>query len=172
MIMRYLNIFGLTVAIAICTHQPLQAIQLADGTSYFAEPPSLVKAVTTFRNPSVPATYYFTVSLPENAGVPLQSVTFKQREGLEEVPFDGAEAEIAGKNQHLSLKMNDHQTVSVTFDPPVAPGQTIKIGLHAINPYYGGIYLFGVTAFPVGEKSHGQFLGFGTLQFSTPGGRF
>ncbi len=169
---RYFSIFGLTLAIAICADSALQAIQLADGTSYFAEPPSLVKAMTTFRNPNVPSTYYFTLSLPENAGVPLQSVTFKQREGLEEIAFDGAEAEIAGKKQHLSLKMNDHQSVTVTFDPPVAPGQTIKIGLDAINPFYGGIYLFGVTAFPVGEKSHGQFLGFGRLDFSTPGDRF
>jgi Protein of unknown function (DUF2808) len=168
--MRCINI-GLALAMTILGNQPLQAIQLADGTSYFAEPPSLVKAITTYRNPNVPSTYYFTLSLPANAGVPLQSVIFKQGEGLEDIAFDGAEAEIAGKKQHFILQKN-HQSVSVTFDPPIAPGQTIKIGLNAINPFYGGIYLFGVTAFPVGEKSHGQFLGYGRLQFSTPGDRF
>ena len=60
----------------------------------------------------------------------------------------------------------DTKTVLVTFDPPVPPGKTITIGLRPVkNPMFSGIYLFGVTAFPQGEKSHGQFLGFGRLHF-------
>jgi hypothetical protein len=58
------------------------------------------------------------------------------------------------------------QTVTVNFDPPVPPGQTVTLALSPDrNPLYGGVYLFGVTAFPVGIKSHGQFLGFGRLHF-------
>ncbi|HEY9294790.1 MAG TPA: DUF2808 domain-containing protein [Phormidium sp.] len=33
------------------------------------------------------------------------------------------------------------------------------------NPCFSGVYLFGVTAFPQGEKAHGQFLGFGRFHF-------
>lgn len=159
----------------------LLAVVLADGTVYFNQPPSLVKATTTYRNPYVPSIYYFTLILPENAGEPLQQVTFTQRQGLENIRFDlkrtEAEAEtFSHSKQRLTLgevtRNRETKTVSVTFNPPVTPGQTIKIGLHAVsNPLSGGIYLYGVTAFPAGEKSHGQFLGFGRLQFAIPGGR-
>ena len=158
------------------------AIREADGTVYFAQPPSLVKAITIYRNPRVPSTYYFTLSLPENAGEPLQRVTFTQKEGIEDIKFNlkrtYAEAErVSGSEQRLNLgevtRDSKTQTVSVTFNPPVPPGTTVKIGLRSVsNPLTGGIYLFGVKAFPAGEKSHGQFLGFGRLQFSMPGGRF
>ncbi len=48
----------------------------------------------------------------------------------------------------------------------MSPGTKITIGLKAQqNPQRGGVYLFGVTAFAIGEKPHGQFLGFGRLQF-------
>jgi len=33
------------------------------------------------------------------------------------------------------------------------------------NPDFGGVYLFGVTAFPAGEKSRGLYLGAGRLHF-------
>ena len=160
--------------------QQTLAIQLADGTVYFAQPPSLDKATTTFRDPAVPATYYFTLSLPANAGEPLQRVTFTQHQGMEDIQFDlkrtNAEAEtLSNSRQRLSLgevtRNRKTKTVSVTFNPPVPPGRTVKIGLGSVsNPLYGGTYLFGVTAFPVGEKSHGQFLGFGRLQFFIPSG--
>jgi Protein of unknown function (DUF2808) len=54
----------------------------------------------------------------------------------------------------------------VQFNPPVQPGRKVTIALSPQrNPAYSGVYLFGVTAFPTGEKSHGQFLGFGRLHF-------
>ena len=184
-IMRVLNVLGVTLfffaAIWEVRSQQTLAIRLADGTVYFAQPPSLVEAITIYRNPSVPSTYYFTLSLPENAGEPLQRVTFTQKEGIEEIKFNlkrtQAEAEtLSDSEQRLTLgevtRDRKTQTVSVSFNPPVPPGRTIKIGLRSVsNPVSGGIYLFGVKAFPAGEKSHGQFLGFGRLQFSLPGGR-
>ncbi len=158
--------------------QQALAVVLADGTVYFALPPSLVTATTTFKSPNVPATYYFTLSLPENAGEPLQRVTFTQYKGKEDIQFDlkstNAKAETSSDSrQRLTLedvtRDRKTKTVSVTFNPPVSPGKTVVIGLRSVsNPLYGGVYLFGVTAFPAGEKSHGQFLGYGRLQFSSP----
>lgn len=182
--MRVLTILGVTLLFSTgiwgVKSQQTLAIRLADGTVYFAQPPRLVNATTTFRNPGVPATYYFTLSLPETAGEPLQRVTFIQKEGIEDITFNlkrtQAEADpLSDSKQQLTLgevtRDRKTQTVSVTFNPPVPAGRTVKIGLRsARNPLYGGIYLFGVTAFPVGEKSHGQFLGFGRLQFSIPSG--
>lgn len=153
-----------------------EAIQLQNGTVYFAHPPRLVETATTFNDVRVwGATYYFTVSLPEDAGEPLQRITINQREGVDYIHYDfqnsfAFEGTRSRKHQRLQLKdaTSDQKTrtVSLTFDPPVSPGKTITIALKPWqNPSFEGIYLFGVTAFPTGEKSHGQFLGFGRLHF-------
>ncbi len=183
--MRLATVLGVTLlfstAIWGLKNQPTEAVVAADGTVYFALPASLVKTRTTYRDPAVPSTYYFTLSLPEQAGEPLQRVTFAQYKGLENIEFDlkhtEAEAEtLANSGQRLTLaevtRDRKTKTVSVTFNPPVLPGWTVTIGLHAhSNPLHGGVYLFGVKAFPAGGKSYGQFLGYGRLQFITPGGR-
>ncbi|MEO0844697.1 MAG: DUF2808 domain-containing protein, partial [Cyanobacteria bacterium J06643_5] len=74
-----------------------------------------------------------------------------------------------GKTQKLPLEITEKpksKTVSVIFNPAVEPGKTVTIALKPVrNPSTEGIYLFGVTAFPEGEKSHGQFLGYGRLHF-------
>ena len=65
----------------------------------------------------------------------------------------------------------DQQSVTLTFDPPVAPGNTVTIALEPErNPRRSGVYLFGVTAYPSGEKTYGQFLGYGRLHFYDRGG--
>ncbi|HEY9748410.1 MAG TPA: DUF2808 domain-containing protein [Allocoleopsis sp.] len=155
---------------------PTQAVTLADGTVYFVQPPRLLKATTTqSATYAWSATYYFTLELPENAGEPLQRVTIAQREGVDVLRYDLEDSRAfvgqpTGKRQAIPLGAvtadRKTRTVSVTFDPPIAPGQTVTIGLRPVrNPNIGGVYLFGVTAFPAGEKAHGQFLGFGRLQF-------
>jgi hypothetical protein len=166
---------ALTAGMGGVTAELAQAIQLRDGTVYFVQPPDLVEATTTFNSVNVwGATYYFTINVPENAGEPLQRVMITQREGADDIRFDLKDSRAfvgtrSNKGARLTLSVTrdrENRTVSVMFDPPVAPGQTITIGLRPVqNPRSSGIYLFGVTAFPVGEKSHGQFLGFGRLHF-------
>lgn len=156
--------------------QPATAIQLADGTVYFAQPPRLVKATTTFNNVNAwGATYYFTLTVPQKAGEPLQKVTIIQREGGDNIRFDLKDSRaFVGTRNHKGARLTlgevtrerKTQTVSLTFNPPVPPGKTVTIGLRPVrNPLFSGVYLFGVTAFPLGEKAHGQFLGFGRLHF-------
>lgn len=54
----------------------------------------------------------------------------------------------------------------IVFEQPVQPGTTVTIAVEAKrNPNSGGIYLFGVTAYLVGEKANGLFLGYGRLTF-------
>lgn len=182
--MRFYSVLGATLAVIAGIEGVscllARGIQLADGTIYFAQPPDLVAATTTFRNPGVWAKYYFTIRLPDNAGEPLQRVTLTQREGLEDIRFDledsyAFEGTRSDKGQRLKLgevtRDRQTQTVSVTFDPPISPGKTVTLLLRPVhNPLRGGVYLFGVTAFPAGEKSKGQFLGFGRLEFSIPSG--
>ncbi|WP_413200330.1 DUF2808 domain-containing protein [Nostoc piscinale] len=159
---------------------PSYAIQLQDGTVYFAQPPRLVNTVTTYNEIYAwGATYYFTISLPENAGEPLQSLAINQHEGVDNITFDlndsvAFEGKPSGKGQKVALQTvtgdRKTRTITLTFDPPVSPGKTITIGLKPWqNPRSSGVYLFGVTAFPTGEKSHGQFLGYGRLHFYNSG---
>jgi hypothetical protein len=162
--------------IKVCFLPASQAVQLRDGTVYFVQPPSLVDAITTYNSVyAVGATYYFTISLPENAGEPLQSLTINQHNRVEDIRFElkdsvAFEGKPANRKQKIALKdvVRDRKTGAITliFDQPVSPGKTITIGLKPWqNPRSGGAYLFGVTAFPAGEKSYGQFLGFGRLHF-------
>ncbi|MBD2357555.1 DUF2808 domain-containing protein [Tolypothrix sp. FACHB-123] len=182
--MRVAVIFGIAIATIVglegYTSKSSSAIQLQDGTVYFASPPRLLGASTTFNEVYVwGATYYFTLSLPENAGEPLQKITINQREGVDYIRFNlkksfAFEGTSSREGQKLGLKEANSdrktQTVTLTFDPPVAPGKTITIALQPQqNPSVSGVYLFGVTAFPAGEKSHGQFLGFGRLHFYNHG---
>ncbi len=174
--MRFSTVLATTLAVAVVAAPSAQAVHLVDGTVYFTYPPELIAATTTFKEVYVwGATYYFTLSLPENAGEPLQRVTITQKEGTEDIRFDLKDSRAfigtaRDKGPRLTLggvtRERKTSTISVTFDPPVPPGKTVTIGLRPErNPRFSGVYLFGVTAFPAGEKSHGQFLGFGRLQF-------
>lgn len=171
--------FAAMVGVGVLVPRPLPAIQLADGTVYFEQPPSLVYSATTNEIAfSGGATYYFTITVPENAGEPLQSVTIAQRDGsiavhqvdydLEDtLAFEGTRRE---RGSALSLEEvtydDETQTVTVQFAPPVPAGTTVTIGLQPErNPQQEGTYLFGVTAFPPGEVAHGQFLGYGRFHF-------
>ncbi|MEM7554317.1 MAG: DUF2808 domain-containing protein [Cyanobacteria bacterium P01_A01_bin.84] len=161
------------------------AVKLRDGKVYFTQPPRLVKAVTTSKSTYVwNATYYFTISIPKNSGEPLQKVTINQHEGLDRIRFDkkdsfAFEKTSSRKKNKLNIEeiTNDiseehihsdrkKKTISLTFNPPVSPGKIITVALKPEqNPTVAGVYLFGVTAYPPGEKSHGQFLGFGRFHF-------
>ncbi|MGD1912903.1 MAG: DUF2808 domain-containing protein [Rivularia sp. (in: cyanobacteria)] len=152
-----------------------RSVELQDGKVYFRQPPRLLKAVTTFDSVNVwSATYYFTVKLPTYAGEPLQKITINQHSGLDDINFDLRDSfAMIGvrKREKEKLKVEitskpSAKTVTLIFNPPVSPGKTITIALKPTkNPAAEGIYLFGVTAFPAGEQSHGQFLGYGRLHF-------
>lgn len=169
----------LTAAIALTSGlRPLSAVELR-GTTFFERPPSLVGATTTRDsvNASRP-TYYFTIDVPDNAGEPLQQIAIAQHnnQGVTgNIQFDLEEtrAFVGTRRQRgdaLPLQSvsydRDTRTLVIDFAPTVAPGQTVTIALKPRhNPRRGGVYLFGVTAFPEGSQPHGQFLGYGRLQF-------
>jgi Protein of unknown function (DUF2808) len=186
-IMRVVTLFYITLSLAIgiteVTVPVSQAVELRDGTVYFVQPPKLVEATTTYKETNFwGGTYYFTINLPENAGESLQKVTIAQREGTENIRYhlDRTRAFVATGDAYGGLRLRKGvqltlgavtsdrktRTITVNFDPPATPGQTITIALRPVsNPSFSGVYLLGVTAFPVGEKSHGQFLGFARFQF-------
>ena len=123
------------------------------------------------------ATYYFTLNVPQNAGEPLQAIKIVPRRNADTVEFQPSESlAFAGtryaRGPALSLasiggfEPSDTEEMTVVFDPPVQPGSIVTVALKPRrNPDLGGVYLFGVTAFPIGENSSGQFLGYGRFTF-------
>ncbi len=163
-------------SIAVITPELARGVKLRDGTVSFVQQPRLVETATTIQDVNAwGATYYFTIDLPQNAGEPLQKLTINQHEGVANIRFDLEDTRAfvgtrrdRGENITLGTVTRDKKTrtVTVEFNPPVAPGKTITIGLRPVqNPFSSGVYLFGVKAFPPGEKTAGQFMGYGRLQF-------
>ncbi|NJO39343.1 MAG: DUF2808 domain-containing protein [Cyanobacteria bacterium CRU_2_1] len=176
---------GLGGIVSVVPSQSLQAVELQDGRTYFVQPPLLEDAKTTIDtvitwNP----TYYFTLSIPENAGEPLAQVVFEAKDtstASREIRFDAEDTRAftgtpGDRGDTLTIGNTtydrDNQTVTVTFDPPIPPGSIVTIGLEPQrNPRQSGVYLFGVTAYPPGgETAYGQFIGYGRLQFYNDGG--
>jgi Protein of unknown function (DUF2808) len=183
--MRFPSWFGLTIAststvLFLSTAlNPSQAVRLRDGKVYFVRPPSLISATTTERRVSdSSASYYFTLNVPEDAGEPLGRVEIAQRDGsvrsrLVQFKAEDTRAFVGtqrDRDNEVQLGENiydrETQTLSIVFDPPVPPNTTVTLELEPErNPRRDGIYLFGVTAYPAGADSSGQFLGYGRLQF-------
>ncbi|MBF2064871.1 MAG: DUF2808 domain-containing protein [Calothrix sp. C42_A2020_038] len=178
--MRVGYLFGAVLFSILATSDSMYLSQISQavevrGKVYFNQPPRLVEAATTYNDVFFwGATYYFTIDVPNNAVEPLQKITLNQREGVDNIRFDlnntyAFEGTRRRKGQKLGLQdvtSQGKQSVSVIFNPPVPPGKTITIAMKPLqNPTVPGVYLFGVTAFPTGEQSHGQFLGYGRLQF-------
>jgi Protein of unknown function (DUF2808) len=196
-----LGLLSLTVALAIGTLQPVLS-QGAGSVSptpdsstpdsstpvspdsspdrgFFLSSPRLVGAEATFNRILSPnAIYFFTLSVPAEAGSGLQRIEIAQRESssqLRRIQYrtDDTTA-FVGTPEDRGVELTiaetsfdrDSQTLSVRFDPPVPPGTTVTLRLRPRrNPRLSGVYLFGVTAYPTGPADRGQFLGYGRLHF-------
>jgi len=168
-----------SLSIGSVLSMPSRAVQFPDGRVAFDRPPSLLQASTTRRTVSDSSVrYYFDLSIPENAGEPLQQVVIAQRDGesfVREIQYNPEDTQAftgSHRNRGNELSLGDvvwnrdDQSITVNFDPPVPPGTDITIRLEPErNPRRSGIYLFGVTVFPDGETPQGQFVGYGRLHF-------
>jgi Protein of unknown function (DUF2808)/Trypsin-like peptidase domain len=144
------------------------------GTS-FVQLPTLVKAVTSNRDANVlGALYYFTIDLPSGANAPLQQVDFHLTQGLNYPNFSakGTEAFVGDRRNQgskipLGMVVTDplSQTITVTFDPPVAPGQKVTIALRPLQNPSQGTYLFEVRGYPEGSLAKNSYIGLGRLDF-------
>lgn len=60
----------------------------------------------------------------------------------------------------------DTGEITVSLANSIPPGTTFTIGLKPKkNPFFPGVYLFGVKAFPEGNNPRELYLGAGRLQF-------
>lgn len=164
---------GLTIALN--PNPKALGVQAPDGTVAFEAGLLLVDAYSTFKGVRVrQARYYFDLELPEDIGEPLQKVVIQQRSGGDEIKFRPEKTEVylgdhRDKGEKIaSISTADEETEAVTieFARPIPPGSRVTVGIKPRrNPDYAGVYLFGVTAFPRGEKARGMYLGPGRLHF-------
>lgn len=181
--MYYKNIFSLkfklVVAITatnILIFQPsLKAVKLADGTVAFNRGPDLVNVMTTFSQARAwGAKYYFTLQVAPDSDEPLGKIIIQQRQGQETIKFTLNDT-LAFKGNHrqkgekiplANVELTEDNSITIVFETPISPGTLLTVGLiPQENPQNGGVYLFGVTAFPAGEKAQGLYLGVGRLHF-------
>jgi Protein of unknown function (DUF2808) len=163
---------GLAIAALGLTALPAQAVRFADGTVHFSGVPLLGKVSTTDNQAQAwSATYLFTLQIPENASESLGRVVLKQTEGVDDIDFilKRTTAYVNGNRRQtipVQATKPEDRVIALDFDPPVLPGTTVTLALRPDeNPRTGGVYLFGVTAFPAGENVSSQFIGYGRLQF-------
>ncbi len=161
------------------TFASVNAFEVGENKTVFEATPRLIRTATTNSTVNGPSTYHFTIEVPENAGEALKAVTISQKDNPDYINLavnrsnafigdsfaGGPDLELADIGGDLSTNPND---VTFVFDEPVQPGETVTVRVRAKrNPRVGGIYLFGVTAFPEGgEDSPGLYLGSGRLHFS------
>jgi Protein of unknown function (DUF2808) len=143
------------------------------GQGYFDHAPRLVRSSVSMSSARTPATYQFTISVPQNAGSPLQAVKVLQEKNVDTLSFNPdrsraflGDSFAGGTPVALSAiggqRPTDANELTVEFNPPIAPGQTVTVSLDVSqNPQLGGIYQFEVTAYPIGNNSPGLPLGVG-----------
>ncbi|WOD39151.1 DUF2808 domain-containing protein [Nodosilinea sp. E11] len=152
------------------------AIQYADGTVGFSYPLRLTESYATRNSVSDSnATYYLTFDFPTAAVEPLDRVEITLEQGYDptfryRLEATQAFAETPEGRMPLSLGQltddRDNRNLIIPFDPPAAPGVPITLALRPVrNPRFGGVYLFGARAYPVGEMTQPTFLGYARLTF-------
>jgi Protein of unknown function (DUF2808) len=109
----------------------------------------------------------------------LKAVTINQDKNLETVKFNAQNHKAFAGNRYAAgseiplVRMGGAEVPGMTmvvFQQPVQPGSTVTIALDAkANPSWGGVYEFGVTAYPISENGRGQFLGYGRINFHGTG---
>ena len=146
-------------------------------TTQFADALRVVEEGATPRDEGRRSRYYFTINLPTSAAAPLEQVTFEQILGVdyprfvtrEIVAFEGSRRNRA---QELPLGMvvsdPDTRTVTVTFDPPVAPGRLVTIALRVSRNPREDAYQYRLTAYPSGSSSREQSLGVSRIDIYKP----
>lgn len=155
--------------------RPTAAIEYMDGTVGFSYPLRLSNSYATRSQASDGnATYYLTIDFPAAAAEPLDRIVVSLDEGYDPMfryRLDATEAFVDTPDGRVSLPLGElaqapDQALSVTFDPPVQPGAPVTLALRPVrNPRFGGVYLFGATAYPVGQAVESTFTGYARLSF-------
>lgn len=159
--------------LSVATTTSVSAARLSNGRIAFDRPPVLVEALTLTPGADLSGQFHFTVSVPADAGEALGAVVITPRDHAQSIRFDLAassatQGKVFARGPELGLsnvggRSESANDLLIMFDEPVQPGETVTVTLHSNRNPQGGVYLFGVTAYPTEENSMGQFLGYGRI---------
>ncbi|MGF1569809.1 MAG: DUF2808 domain-containing protein [Nodosilinea sp.] len=152
------------------------AIQYSDGTVGFSYPLRLTDSYATRNRVSDGnVTYYLTFDFPAAALEPLDKVVVSLDEGRDPAfsyQLDAVQAFTNTPAGQVPIALGeltqdaDSKALTVLFDPPLPPGSSVTLALKPTrNPRFAGVYLFGATAFPVGQDVRPTFMGYARLTF-------
>jgi len=152
---------------------PVQALEL-EGQTWFTRPPWKV----TFTNyyayvGQTAAVYYFTLTLPEQAGAGLGGLVIQQTRGIDR-SFQFAPGRTQAflgrpRREGASIPVQaqfdqNERRITVQFLQPPQPGQTVTVALKPWNnPFQSDTYMFSVQALPAGPNPVPASLGFATM---------
>jgi hypothetical protein len=158
---------------------PVIAIPIGDRQYAFDRAPRVVHLASSLSQTHQSGdTYRLVITVPEDAGAPLQAIRITQGNNQEAIVFQPNETRIFANNpasEIPSVSVGGTENTSellIVLHHPVQPGQTVTLHLKPErNPSKDGIYLLGVTTYPSGDNSPGLFLGYSRLTFHAPSGR-
>jgi Protein of unknown function (DUF2808) len=171
---KQLHCLSALLLLGITLEAPARAIQVGDGTRYFNRVPVLVSNQAYERIFNASSRYAFVISLPADAGEALGRIDIDLGDFGSDYSVDTGRTTVHDlEDQRIAVKKttvlpprtpSENPVVSIELAEPLQPGKTAVIYLRiALTPRIGGVQMLGVTAFPAGEKVHGQFLGFGRV---------
>jgi len=173
---RFVHALLLSASFALSSSvTPVAATEVARGQFVFDRAPRLVEFSTT-RPTSFAAggTYQLTLTVPSDAGAPLQAVTISQAENAAKIGFALTQTQAVANGVKVPIAAIGGERgneLTIAFDQPIQPGATVTVSLLVDrSPGADGIYLFGVTAYPVGNPTNGLFLGYGRVALRSYGG--
>ena len=159
--------------LAAALQMPAVALEL-QGQTWFSRPPWRVLFRSYYW--SVMQTgveYYFTLTLPEQAGAGLGGLEIQQTRGVDrQFPFmaDRSRAFVGEPRREgaaipVQVSFDEVQRrYSLRFPTPPQPGQTITVVLRPWhNPSQADTYMFAVQALPAGPNPVPASLGFATM---------
>jgi archaellin len=172
----FLTISTVIINVNILGLKPLEALELSNKQTAFTVSPRLIDSVTSIESKNSPlATYKFTIAVPKNARESLKAVKIVQKNKLDLIIFkeDRSRAflgnRLAGNSLPVTstVKQSRAGEITLVFDSAIEPGNTVTIAIKPKrNPSFGGVYLFGVTAYPTGKNSLGLYLGSASIHIS------
>ncbi|MGP1371291.1 MAG: DUF2808 domain-containing protein [Almyronema sp.] len=149
----------------------------ASPPAYFVQPPRLQDTRVPNNLEGRQTTYYFTLDLPASAGESLEQVTITQTLGSDYPRFSARRTTAftgtyrdRGSDLPLEFVVNDttSRTVTLSFNPPVPPGQQLTLALDVRGNPDEGTYQYRLEAYPPGAEGLSQYLGLARLQFYRP----
>jgi len=170
--MRYPWALPALVALQVAA-APVQALEL-DGQTWFTRPPWKVDFTNYYAYVGqTAAVYYFTVTLPEQAGAGLGGLVIQQSRGVDR-SFQFAPQRTKAflgrpRREGASIPVQaefdeKERRITVQFLQPPQPGQTVTVALKPWNnPFQADTYMFSVQAVPAGPNPVPASLGFATM---------